>query len=192
MAGEVLTAALLNTHLRDNLNAVRVSYGTTLPVSPGDSDLAILVDSTSNPTYLWKFRYNSAEATYKWEYIGGSPKRTFTSAPVSSAAGTAVWSAALGTSFALPNAGDYDIRWSGRADGNAAGTTTDMGFGVGASPAADDFVTMGNALGYFNRMSRKTGLSAAAVIDYYIRDNDSTRRVAWSARSIEILPVRII
>ncbi len=187
-----MTAALLNTHLRDNLLAHNPIPATTLPASPTDGTWAILVDSTSNPTYQWLFRYNAAEATYKWEYLGGPPKRTFTSAAVSSAAGTAVWSAALGTSFALPNAGDWDIRWSGRGDGNAAGTTTDMGFGVGASPAADDFVTMTNAAGYFSRMSRKTGIAAATVVGYYIRDNDSTRRVAWSARSIEITPFRII
>jgi hypothetical protein len=55
------------------------SYGTTLPASPADGMEHILVDSISNPTYQWRFRYNAGSTSaYKWEFIGGSP--WFTSA----------------------------------------------------------------------------------------------------------------
>ena len=45
VAGELVTAALLNTHLRDNLSALKASYGTSFPASPIDGQEHILVDS---------------------------------------------------------------------------------------------------------------------------------------------------
>ena len=49
------------------------SYGTSLPASPLDGDEAILVDSTTAPTFTWRFRYNAnSTSTYKWEFVGGS------------------------------------------------------------------------------------------------------------------------
>lgn len=110
IAGEVLTAALLNTHLRDNLNALRISYATTLPGTPADGDLTILVDSTSNPTYKWLLRYNAAEATYKWECVGGNPL-VVTTAASSTRANTAYGDLADAATptFTIPNAGDWQI-----------------------------------------------------------------------------------
>lgn len=56
------------------LPTLAVAYGTTLPSSPADGQEAVLVDSLTNPTYQWRFRYNTANTTpYKWEFIGGSP-----------------------------------------------------------------------------------------------------------------------
>ena len=44
-----------------------VCYGTTLPASPVDGQEAILVDSVTNPTYQWRFRYNAGSTSaYKW------------------------------------------------------------------------------------------------------------------------------
>jgi hypothetical protein len=49
-----------------------LAYGTSLPASPYDGQEAILVDSTTNPTYFWRFRYNAGSVNaYKWEFIGG-------------------------------------------------------------------------------------------------------------------------
>src|SRR5438105_13947677 len=72
--GQLLTAALLNTQLRDNLNAINPAPATTLPVSPQDGDWALLTDSTTAPTYSWRFRYDATSTSaYKWEYFGGAP-----------------------------------------------------------------------------------------------------------------------
>jgi hypothetical protein len=54
--------------------APTVAYGTTLPASPTDGQEAILVDSITNPSYQWRFRYNAGSSSaYKWEYTGGTP-----------------------------------------------------------------------------------------------------------------------
>jgi len=50
------------------------SYGTSLPASPYDGQEAVLVDSVTNPSYQWRFRYNAGSTSpYKWEYVGGIP-----------------------------------------------------------------------------------------------------------------------
>lgn len=73
VTGETLTSTLLNTHLRDNMIALRSSYGTTFPGSPNDGDEAVLVDNASNPSYQWQFRYNAGSSSaFKWEFIGGA------------------------------------------------------------------------------------------------------------------------
>jgi hypothetical protein len=81
-------------------------YGTSFPVSPADGQEAILVDSTTAPTYQWLFRYNAAATTYKWEFIGGAPWTQFV------AAGQAVTSTtyadpATPHTFTVPRAGTY-------------------------------------------------------------------------------------
>jgi len=49
-------------------------YVTSFPSSPVDGQICILVDSKTNPSYQWMFRYNGQSAsTYKWEFIGGAP-----------------------------------------------------------------------------------------------------------------------
>ena len=53
------------------------SYGISLPASPVNGQEAILVDSLSNPTYQWRFRYNAVSSSaYKWEFMGGAPAIT--------------------------------------------------------------------------------------------------------------------
>ena len=61
--------------------APTVAYGTSLPASPTDGREAILVDSTTAPSYHWRFRYNAANTSaYKWEFIGGSDVLKFSNA----------------------------------------------------------------------------------------------------------------
>lgn len=169
------------------------SYATTLPATPTTGVVAVLVDSTTSPTYQWTFRYNGTSSfADKWEFIGGAPAKSYTQAAVSSAAGSNVWSAALGASLTLPNAGVYDVRWSGHDDGNGAGSSTDFGIGYGAVPASsDEYLTGTNASQGFYRHFRKTGITAGMVLDFYIRDSDSGRRNPWSWRTLEVTPVRV-
>src|SRR4029077_1979087 len=82
------------------------AYGTTLPASPTDGQEAVLVDSVTNPTYQWRFRYNAGSSSaYKWEFVGGPQIISF---------GTA---ANLG--IVVPRAGDY--LWDWWVNGNATG-----------------------------------------------------------------------
>jgi len=39
--------------------APSIPYGTSLPTAPVDGQEAVLVDSVTNPTYQWRFRYNA-------------------------------------------------------------------------------------------------------------------------------------
>jgi len=84
----------------------RPSYGTTLPVTPYDGQEAILVDSVSNPTYQWRFRYNaSSTSAYKWEFIGGSSAAPYY-ATTDTLASTG-WQNGNNPNFTVPRSGEY-------------------------------------------------------------------------------------
>jgi len=83
-----------------------VSYGTQLPASPVDGQEAILVDSVTNPSYQWRFRYNAASTgTYKWEFVGGTTAHVEASAAV--VVPNSGWNVVAAPTFTLPRAGTY-------------------------------------------------------------------------------------
>jgi len=84
-----------------------VSYGTTLPASPVDGQEAILVDSTTSPTYQWRFRYNAGSSSaYKWEFVGGPAMFTFEATTVNHTATVGN----IGPLMPLPRPGIYLFR----------------------------------------------------------------------------------
>jgi Repeat of unknown function (DUF5907)/Collagen triple helix repeat (20 copies) len=89
-----------------------INYGTTLPASPIDGQEAILVDSVTNPSWQWRFRYNaSSTSAYKWEFIGGAPITGIQIAPIN----VTLPSSALPLNtptVIVPRAGEYQIDWS--------------------------------------------------------------------------------
>jgi hypothetical protein len=85
------------------------SYGTSLPSSPIDGQEAVLVDSTTNPSYQWRFRYNAGSTSaYKWELVGGTTITVVTPAADSTTT-TGAWVdlSTVAPRFVLPRAGDY-------------------------------------------------------------------------------------
>jgi len=88
-----------------------IPYGTSLPASPTDGQLAILVDSLTAPTYQWKFRYNLGHTgdAYKWEFVGGS--HAFAAGSTTATPTSATWIDAGGPSMTLPRSGIYDVHW---------------------------------------------------------------------------------
>jgi hypothetical protein len=83
------------------------SYGTTLPASPVNGQEAILVDSTTNPIYQWRFRYNANNTTaYKWEFIGGPAWQAIEGTDVPLGGGAT----ALGPVMPVPRNGVYQLR----------------------------------------------------------------------------------
>ena len=88
-----------------------INYATTLPTSPFDGQETVLVDSITNPTYQWRFRYNAGSSSaYKWELIGGVPWRGSggsanvpVAAPITDITG--------GPTFTNPRPGVYRIHW---------------------------------------------------------------------------------
>ena len=94
--------------------APALGYGTTLPGSPVDGQEAVLVDSVTNPTWQWRFRYNaSSSSTYKWEFVGGSEPQVYSGNINASVASSSYAALTGGPTLALPRTGDYRIRIGG-------------------------------------------------------------------------------
>jgi hypothetical protein len=106
------------------------SYGTSLPANPIDGQEAVLVDSLTNPSYQWRFRYNAnSTSIYKWEYIGGSPAVSAYGGSDPVATG---WNAVSNPpAVGFPRNGEYLFEYS--AMFNAASGSTLVGLGIGIS-----------------------------------------------------------
>jgi len=100
-----------------------LSYGTTLPSNPVDGQEAVLVDSLTNPSYQWRFRYNAGSTSaYKWECIGGTGRYAEVN-PFEATTSTALVDlATVGPSFAIPRAGQWEVQFSAICANNAAST----------------------------------------------------------------------
>ena len=147
----------------------KTNYGTSLPSSPVDGQEAILVDSLTNPTYQWRFRYNAGSTSpYKWEYIGGKAKIFEDGGLSSSAAGT--WQDIPGMTFTLPRAGDWILEFGADMYAGTAGAYGKIAPSkAGAAPADRDTIADSSPAGSSgsNSHSRKvlaTGLAASAVV----------------------------
>jgi hypothetical protein len=120
---------------------------TSLPASPADGqEVYYLADATNGVLWHLKYRAGSSSA-YKWEFVGGSPLESYSSANAQTTGGGSLWSSQLsdGTSIVgvdLPLAGDYLAEWNGMV-GRAAAATTQTGIGV-ARPNAGDPNTPAN------------------------------------------------
>jgi len=86
------------------------AYGTTLPASPYDGQEAVLVDSLTNPSYQWRFRYNAGSSSpYKWEFVGGYPASANVYTTEGTSSGTYVDLATVGPSLVVSRAGEYRV-----------------------------------------------------------------------------------
>jgi len=85
------------------------SYGTSLPGSPIDGQEAILVDSTTNPSYQWRFRYNAgSSSSFKWEFIGGVELSSEGAGGAMTAVnGWQIWTTSPPADLTYPRSGDY-------------------------------------------------------------------------------------
>lgn len=190
--GELVTATLLDTHLKDNLTNVHSEYGTTLPGSPGDQQMAILVDSTTNPTYHWQFRYNAGNSTsYKWEFIGGKSLRGAL-ADISHANQTSYVMTNSPAATVAPVAGVYDIIITGTSQ-RCSGNTSYWAYNINGAGAADDNAstnngTNGGAL-YFVNYDVTLAASDSVRIAYKA-SNTSTNHYLDNAQ-LSLMPVRV-
>ena len=177
------------------------SYGTSFPGSPTTGDEHILVDSTTTPTYHWRFRYNgNSTYTYKWEFIGG----TWLSASVATqqqraVAGSYADLATSGPSVTVPRNGDYLVRLSVQIVPNQSfGSNAYMSFNVGGTGAVDaDAVSYGVNFGSSNaavltslsRIIEKSGLTATTVLLAKYKATGSA--ADFLNRNIAIQPIRL-
>jgi hypothetical protein len=164
-------------------------YGTAFPGSPTDGQEYILVDSTTNPTYQWYFRYNAgSSSTYKWEFVGGAPARNATTGLVST---TSTTRAALGPGITVPRAGDYLVEVAAAVSGSGAANALVY---LGASIAGNitpyiEVVTanMEVGLSYLDRLNAVSASTNLQVAGYVSAGTGN-----YSERSIAVTPIRVI
>jgi len=176
----------------------QTAYGTGLPTNPVDGQEAILVDSVTNPSYQWKFRYNAGSTSaYKWEFIGGTS--VYAEITTSETTTATVYSAltTAGPTITLPRAGDYEVE-IGAYMGNAnANVQAWMSYDIGATGAVDaDALTVqenssaGNVLANIARARRKTGLTAVALTAKYKCGSGGVTG-SFASRWMRVTPVRV-
>jgi hypothetical protein len=151
------------------------TYGTTLPASPADGQQAILVDSTTSPTYQWLFRYNTGSAwADKWEYVGGADfQKEFSTAFVintKTQVGASGFYRDTTTDLTAPRAGVYDVQCEVQFDPNGGAVgfaqtaaflqSLTVGFGQGSTFPV---VTAGQYISAFITQ-RLTGVAAGNTL----------------------------
>jgi hypothetical protein len=195
--GDIVTAAMLNANLRDNMNAIAPALVTSLPGSPTDNDRCILVDSTTNPSWQWHLRYNAGSTSpYKWESLGGSARFAGIDAeegPASS--GGWVNLATDGPSITLPSGVGGDFYAEGHAtSSNSSGGIQGVYIGLAVGNATPGPQAENNAyVGGRNAMVVKGKLlavGAAGVIKLRYQAA-STTSVAFAYRYLTIWPIRV-
>jgi hypothetical protein len=173
-----------------------VTYGTALPATPADGQEHILVDSTTNPTWQWRFRYNST--TTKWHYLGGTPLRAFIGVAESTASLTYGDLATIGPAVTVPLAGDYQIESGVTIVGdNGTDNPTARGWAtikLGAAVAADsEGIHIGNTRQHGGSVNRclpdKTLVAAAVVLMQYRAE--AIGSWTFSQRWLRVTPVKV-
>jgi hypothetical protein len=163
-----------------------VAYGTTLPGSAIDGQEAILVDSITNPTYQWKFRYNAGSSSaYKWEFIGGPPLQIYPGTFNNPTANAYNADTAPGSTLTIPRAGDYSLSSlagvvatvGGYYMGFAYDPNTRQGGNLVAGTEAEVFVTV-----------KKTCTAGEAVRNIFYTINTDA---SYVRRTITAIPWRV-
>jgi len=171
------------------------SYGTTLPASPVDGQEHILVDSVTNPTYQWRFRWNAGSTSaYKWEFVGGAPMQAGISTQ-QSISGTAYGDlATVGPQLTLPRSGDYTITTNGNCQANANVAYMAPKFGATAVQDGDAvYVYTGTGAASEASVGRTLNylaLAAGTVIKVQYRSSNASP-VYFSYRILTITPIRV-
>jgi len=173
------------------LRAPTLSYGTSLPASPYDGQEAILVDSTTNPSYQWRFRYNAGSTSaYKWEFVGGAETIARSATNVSTTSTTSVDLG--GISITLPRDGDYNARFSLVTYLNVASGNTFANLFVNAFDSGIDtsvvFTTAFTQVGD-GTSGRLSGVSGGRVIT--LRHSVTAGTGNWPIRALAVVPVRV-
>ncbi|MBI1952165.1 hypothetical protein HYS42_00380, partial [Candidatus Saccharibacteria bacterium] len=107
-------------------------YVTTLPASPVDGqEVYYQADATNG--VVWHLRYNSSEATYKWEYLGGAS--LYNTAGNTSIPGTGV-ETATAAALVVARAGDYNVRVY--TNGATFSYTANVSFGANSTDASNN------------------------------------------------------
>ena len=168
--------------------------GTSLPGSPSNGQQAILVDSTSAPTFSWLFQYSTAAT--KWLFLGGSP--LYASVEGSSSPAGTTYAANSGPSITIPVAGLYEVEfgftWPASAQGagnvmspNGAGLTAADAFSVwgGSASSQTTGATINSEMSSSRRGKQTLTTGALQLNSRQISATSSSHNQAW----ISVRPV---
>ena len=176
-------------------DVANIPYGSSLPASPYDGQEAVLVDSVTNPTYQWRFRYNAGSTSaYKWEFVGGTDVVAGGGAFASNAA--SAWQGGP-TIFTLPRAGDYKLFVQSRAT-NSSGVAAQANLGywlAGANQgglATFNPVPAGTVLTISSIVQAFSGLAAGTTVAAaYFVGSVAAGSFTWDQTSLTVTPRRV-
>jgi hypothetical protein len=170
-------------------------YGTSLPATPTDGQEYILVDSTTNPTYQWRFRYNAGSTSpYKWECVGGSPITVYIPDSVTPSTLSAWADLSGGPVITVPHAGDYLLSFGARCNvwGSSQSSLGVRGGGAtdGSTLGDDVWFTNQNTGGLWEtiRQEVRRNVNAAGAV---LTMQAKTTGADISGRSLAITPIRV-
>jgi hypothetical protein len=169
------------------------------PGSPATNDLWIATDVDANGT-VWTFRYNSAEATYKWEFIGGPPLILRGTPGVvintlTQVAATGWYYNPASMSYTTARGGDYliDVWLSEDANGGAgqggAGVFADVTAPYGVGAAYENLIVGLNT--GITAADRVVSIASAKLIGGCCQSTNVALHKLSSA-VVKITPIRII
>jgi hypothetical protein len=168
------------------------AYGTSLPASPYDGQMAILVNSVTTPNYQWQFRYNAqSTSAYKWEFVGGAPWGSYLTggSGMTTISPASTW-VNIPPTLTVPRAGDYLVRAKADIERTGGTATNNIYFGPN-QPQTVAIVRV--PAGYITPVDcqmRWDGITAGAVIQPAAYCDLSAGANAYDG-SIFITPIRI-
>lgn len=198
--GTPLSAANLNNIEVElvSLDLLLTAPATTLPGSPVNGQRAILVDSTTVPTYAWLFQYVSAITdANEWLFLGGSALRAEVDTAQTTSSSTYADLATAGPSITIPRAGIYQFRFGAHMSTNPNIVTAYAGLAINGTVASDnDALILLSAAAVDQKaphaMTRqKTVATAGHVAKLLYKNNDNTDTVTFEKRWLEVIPVRV-
>lgn len=191
---ELVTKSIMDTHVRDNLNAVHMTQVTALPGSPFDGQLIKFTDSLSAPTYNWQLVYNATSASsFKWEAIGEGSTLRSAEADLNIANVTSYAMTDSPAAILAPLAGEYDVLITATAATmTATGIVAYWSYNVNGTGASDSIAAKVQALGagslYFTY--RQT-LAASDQVRLAYRQSNSGTSVQLDNVRVELRPFRV-
>jgi hypothetical protein len=163
-------------------------YGTTLPASPVDGQEAILVDSVTNPSYQWRFRYNAGSSSgYKWELVGGAPALVPVFAAETTTSAPYVDLATPGPSFTVPRSGDYYTSFGAQGAGSLKGSVLSLSCGGNGFNWAVPDVNYGSLVSFSDAV-RSINASTVVKLQYGINFGGTG---TFQQRWLQVMPRRV-
>jgi hypothetical protein len=168
-----------------------------LPASPLDGQEATLVDSVTNPTYQWRFRWNAGSALRdKWECVGAATQLAFVDTSETTASTTYAALATAGPVFVVPRLGIYTVEIGMDLSSVTAATRYFMSYDIGGTGAVDADGVSGetgaasvNRFGGFIRLRSKDIPASTTLTAKYRTVSAAT--IGFENRWMRVTPIRV-